>query len=214
MKITNNIQSKNIKVGSLNIRYFAGGQGEPLVIIHGGGDGARAWLQNAEELSRHYSVYIPDLPGFDFKGVMALKNLEDGRRIKQFIRDYNVKRVVIIGMGYIALEMGEALRARDIEVDMVKPRPAFLPWLHENLAHMIKEEIEANEVNIHPGHALERIEKTETGLRVVCTDLELEGQMVLVAIGVKPNNRLAEKAGIVLGPNRAIAVDRTLLTWS
>ncbi|MBL7061489.1 MAG: alpha/beta fold hydrolase [Dehalococcoidia bacterium] len=64
MKITNNIQSKNIKVGSLNIRYFAGGQGEPLVIIHGGGDGARAWLQNAEELSRHYSVYIPDLPGF------------------------------------------------------------------------------------------------------------------------------------------------------
>ena len=158
------------------------------------------------------SPIIPDLPGFDFKGVMALKNLEDGRRIKQFIRDYNVKRVVIIGMGYIALEMGEALRARDIEVDMVKPRPAFLPWLHENLAHMIKEEIEANEVNIHPGHALERIEKTETGLRVVCTDLELEGQMVLVAIGVKPNNRLAEKAGIVLGPNRAIAVDRTLLT--
>ena len=158
------------------------------------------------------SPIIPDLPGFDFEGVMALKNLEDGRKIKQFIRDYNVKKVVIIGMGYIALEMGEALRARDIEVDMVKPRPAFLPWLHENLAHMIKEEIEANEVNIHPGHELERIEKTETGLKVICTDLELEGQMVLVAIGVKPNNGLAEKAGIELGPNRAIAVDRTLLT--
>jgi len=58
------MQSKRIKVGSLNIRYFAGGQGDPLVIIHGGGDGARAWLKNAEELSKHYNVYIPDLPGF------------------------------------------------------------------------------------------------------------------------------------------------------
>ena len=58
------MQSKRIKVGRLNIRYFAGGQGDPLVIIHGGGDGARAWLKSAEELSNHYSVYIPDLPGF------------------------------------------------------------------------------------------------------------------------------------------------------
>ena len=58
------MQSKRIKLGSLNIRYFSGGQGDPLVIIHGGGDGARAWLKSAEELSNHYSVYIPDLPGF------------------------------------------------------------------------------------------------------------------------------------------------------
>jgi pimeloyl-ACP methyl ester carboxylesterase len=63
-EITNNIHSKRIKVGSLNIRYFTGGQGDPLVIIHGGGDGARAWLKNAEILSKYYSVYIPDLPGF------------------------------------------------------------------------------------------------------------------------------------------------------
>lgn len=58
------MESKRIKLGSLNIRYFSGGQGDPLVIIHGGGDGARAWLKSAEELSNHYSVYIPDLPGF------------------------------------------------------------------------------------------------------------------------------------------------------
>lgn len=55
---------KSVKVGSLDISYFTGGQGDPLVIIHGGGDGARAWLRNAEELSKYYSVYVPDLPGF------------------------------------------------------------------------------------------------------------------------------------------------------
>lgn len=63
-EITNNISSKTITVGSLNVRYFAGGQGNPLIVIHGGGNGARSWQENAEALSRSYSVYIPDLPGF------------------------------------------------------------------------------------------------------------------------------------------------------
>ena len=72
---------------------------------------------------------IPDLPGFDLPGVLPLKSLEDGRRIKQYIRDHHVKRAVIVGMGYIALEMSEALRAVHIDVNMVKPRPAFIPWM-------------------------------------------------------------------------------------
>ena len=59
-----NVCSKKIRVGQLDINYFTGGQGDPLVIIHGGGDGARSWLANAKELSKYYSVYIPDLPGF------------------------------------------------------------------------------------------------------------------------------------------------------
>jgi 4,5:9,10-diseco-3-hydroxy-5,9,17-trioxoandrosta-1(10),2-diene-4-oate hydrolase len=77
---TNNIHSKRIKVGSLDIRYFAGGQGEPLIIIHGGGDGARAWLRNAAELSKHYSVYIPDLPGFGHS-----QSANDRFRLPEFV---------------------------------------------------------------------------------------------------------------------------------
>lgn len=53
-----------MNVGKLDISYLTGGQGDPLVVIHGGSDGSRAWLQNAIELSQHYTVYIPDLPGF------------------------------------------------------------------------------------------------------------------------------------------------------
>ena len=53
-----------MKVGKLDIIYLTGGQGEPLVVIHGGCNSSRAWLQNAIELSEHYTVYIPDLPGF------------------------------------------------------------------------------------------------------------------------------------------------------
>jgi len=59
-----NILSKRIKVDDLDIRYFTGGEGEPLVIVHGGSHGASAWLDNVRELSENYTIYIPDLPGF------------------------------------------------------------------------------------------------------------------------------------------------------
>jgi len=60
----NRIHSKKVKVGELDIHYLTGGQGDPLVVIHGGSDGARAWKKNVEALSENYTVYVPDLPGF------------------------------------------------------------------------------------------------------------------------------------------------------
>jgi len=60
----NNLRSEKIKVGKIDIRYFCVGQGDPLIIVHGGGGSGSAWLQNAIELSNYYTVYIPDLPGF------------------------------------------------------------------------------------------------------------------------------------------------------
>ena len=143
---------------------------------------------------------------------MALKTLEDGRRIKQFLHHQKVRKTIIIGMGYIALEMCEALHERNIEVHMVKPRPIFLPWMHEKLADMVKDELESNGINMHLGHEVKRIEKKDGAIQVICTDLTLEGQMVLVAIGVTPNSQLAEQAGLELGPENAIAVDKGLLT--
>jgi pimeloyl-ACP methyl ester carboxylesterase len=58
------IISNKINVNGLDCHYFTGGQGEPLIIIHGGGDGAYAWMRNIAILSRKYSIYVPDLPGF------------------------------------------------------------------------------------------------------------------------------------------------------
>ena len=157
---------------------------------------------------------IPDLPGVDLPGVMALKSLEDARQMKGFIAEQRVKKAVIIGMGYIAFEMCEALRARGIEVAMVKPRPTFIPWMNDKLAAMVKEEVEANQVKLQLGQSIERIEKGGKGLRVVCAGTVLDCQMVLVAVGVKPCSELAEEAGLALGPDKAVSVDRTLLTSS
>lgn len=158
------------------------------------------------------SPIIPNLEGFDLPGVMALKILDDGRRIKSYIRSNSVKKVAIIGMGYIALEMCEALRARSIDVEMVKPRPVFLPWMEKQLSDIIKKELERHAVKLHLGHQVKKIEAKDRRLRVICTDLALEADLVLVAMGIKPNSKLAGEAGLDLGVKDAIAVDKKLKT--
>ncbi len=154
----------------------------------------------------------PDIPGIDLPGVMALKNIADGRRIKSFLIEKNVKKVVIIGMGYIALEMCEALRGRGIEVAMVKPGKQLLPWMSEELSDVVKGELEDNGVSLYPGHAIEKIEETGSGYNVVCDGLELSGDMVLVAIGIIPNSEFARDAGLELSVGNSISVDTGLRT--
>jgi len=69
--VTNNLHSERIKLDKLDISYLTGGQGDPLIIVHGGNSSGRVWLQNVMELSKYYSVYVPDLPGFGLSQSMS-----------------------------------------------------------------------------------------------------------------------------------------------
>jgi len=158
------------------------------------------------------SPIVPDLPGFDLPGVMTLRSLDDGRKIKACIKENTAKKVVIIGMGYIGLEMCEALRAQSIEVNMVKPGTVFLPWMAQELSGIVKKEIESHDVKIHTGYPVEEIEPDGKCLKAICQGLTLEADMVLVSIGIKPNSELAANAGIKTGISRSIAVNKHLLT--
>ncbi len=158
------------------------------------------------------SAIVPDVPGADNEGVLTLKTLDDGRTLKSYLARNDVSRAAIVGMGYIALEMAESLRSRGIEVAMVKPRERLLPWLNEDLADAVRAELEENGVALHAGRAVEAIEKTDAGLTVHCEGLELECQLVLPAVGVEPNSRLAAEAGLETSADGAIAVDRRCRT--
>jgi NADPH-dependent 2,4-dienoyl-CoA reductase/sulfur reductase-like enzyme len=116
------------------------------------------------------------------------------------------------GMGYIGLEMAEALRVRNIKAEMIEYMPRLLPWLSPSLAEVVERELLAHGVRLYPGHEVKRIEKKESGISVFCKDLTFEGDMVLVAAGVRPNSQLAENAGLALGPHHSIAVDRMMQT--
>ncbi len=154
----------------------------------------------------------PDADGYDLPGVVVLKNLEDGREIKKLLKENQVRKAVIIGMGYIALEMCESLVHLNIAVDMVKPNPVFLPWLEPSLARVVQDELTARGVGVHAGYAVNRIAKSGDCLEVQCEGLTLSADMVLVGIGVKPCSGIAADAGLELSTNQSIAVDRGLKT--
>jgi NADPH-dependent 2,4-dienoyl-CoA reductase/sulfur reductase-like enzyme len=158
------------------------------------------------------SAIKPNVPGIDLPGVFVLKSLNDGRQIKAFLADNSVKKAIIIGMGYIALEMCEALVKLNIAVDMVKPNPVFLPWLEPSMAKIVRDDLESRGVGIHAGHAVERIEASGDSLQVVSADQNLQGDMVVVGIGVKPNSRMAASAGLEMSVADSIAVDSNLRT--
>jgi NADPH-dependent 2,4-dienoyl-CoA reductase/sulfur reductase-like enzyme len=159
------------------------------------------------------SPRIPEIQGVSLPGVMALKRLDDGRAIQRRLAEKPLQRAVIVGMGYIALEMCEALRARGLGVELIKPGPVFLPWLDPDLAAVVRQELEAHQVPVHLGRQIQRIESTgQDGLRLVSDGPALECEIVLVATGVTPNSRLAAPAGLQLGPENSIDVDPTMRT--
>ncbi len=158
------------------------------------------------------SPIVPDLPGFDLPQAMVLKSLAHGKQIKAYLQQNKVKKAVIIGMGYIALEMCEALEKRGIKTSLIKPRPIFLPWLAQDLANVVHDELVQKDVNVYMGHEIQRIEPLDSGVQVVCETLTLEAELVIVAIGIKPASNLAKDAGLDLGIAGSIAVDRYLKT--
>ncbi len=156
---------------------------------------------------------ILNIPGVDCVGVMWLKSLEDGRRIKHYLATHEVKTALIIGMGYIGLEMAEALHTRGVKVEMVKVRPRLLPWMPEEMAEVVRNELGAKGVDLHFGADVAGIEEAGPGLKVTMSNgMGIVTDMVIFGIGVTPNSEIAADAGLELGPKRSIAVDKTLRT--
>ncbi len=164
---------------------------------------------------------IPNIQGSDLPQVKVLKSLEHGKQIKSYILENKVKKAVIIGMGYIALEMCEAFSKRGVKTTMVKPGPVFMPWLDSNLSDVIYDEITSKGVEIFSGSQIKKIESinsadsvdaADKGVKVICDNMTLEADMILVAMGVRPCSDLAKHAGLDLGIAESIAVTRQLKT--
>ncbi len=155
----------------------------------------------------------PGIGGLELPGVFTLHTMADGFHVAQFMERHKPARALIIGAGYIGLEMAEALNRRGVEVIMVEQLPAILPTIDEGLAHHLRVYLEGKHVNVHTGVRVEKIERTAEGLIVYGDGGFLrEVDMVLVVVGVKPLTGLAVNAGITLGAGRAIHVDRFMAT--
>ena len=154
------------------------------------------------------SAFIPDIPGTDLPGVYSLRNLEDAIHIKTWLREKKARHIVIIGGGFIGLEMSEALNAAGIATTIIHKDSLPANRWDSELASVMLEELQANGVEFAGGAQAKAIEKGDgSALKVVTDKGAWEGDMVLLAVGVRPDSTLAKAAGIAMGKTGAIAVN-------
>lgn len=165
------------------------------------------------------SPFRPNLPGLDHPDVMVLRNVEDMDQIKAKVdaivaEPGRLKHAVVIGAGYIGLEMAENLHERGLAVEIVELTDQVMPPLDKELSTPMENYLRAHGLALHLGTAAAAFTTSSSGqLTVELTNGRfLKTSVVIMSAGVRPNTELAVGAGIDLGPNGGVRVDTHMRT--
>ena len=163
-------------------------------------------------LSPGAAPILPNLPGVDSPAIQVLRNLGDTDRIHKLLSS-GVKTAVVIGAGFIGLEMAENLAARGVATTVVELQEQVLPPFDRELTAPIVAALKAHNVRLILGQSAEAFEATQDGVNVVLKSGErLPAQLVVLSVGVRPENQLAVDAGLDVGPRGGIRVDSGMRT--
>lgn len=154
----------------------------------------------------------PPIPGIERPGIFTLRNLQDVDRIKEQI-DRGVERAVVVGAGFIGLELIENLVRRGVETTLVELQDQVLPPFDREMTTPLAERLTSHGVTLLLGDSAEAFEEAPGGLEVrLKSGRRLSAQMVILGVGVRPENRLAVEAGLEVGPRGGIRVNDHLQT--
>lgn len=157
------------------------------------------------------SALKPPLPGIDLANVFSLRTIEDGERILSALP--GARRAVVVGAGPIGVETASALRQRGLDVTVVEMLPGVLPgMLDPDMAEIVAERLVKSGIRVICSKAVKELRGEGKVSSVVLEGEEIPADLVIMAIGVKPDVELAVRAGLSLGPTKAIAVDDHLRT--
>ena len=153
---------------------------------------------------------VPPGIDVDLRGVFTLRGLPDAGGIKNYIRENSCRTGLVIGKGYIGLEMAEALAAAGVKVTVMARRDRPMPNYEEPISAAISKELERQEVEALSGAEVESMSRPgDKGIQVNLSDgRSLTVDIVIVGAGVRPRSELAEDAGLKVGVKKAVWVDR------
>ncbi len=158
---------------------------------------------------------VPPIQGTDLKGVHFLQTVEDARKIRGEIGPLAGKRAVIIGAGLIGIEVTEAFTKQGLSITIIERLDKAMGELLDfEIAYHVHEELEANGVDLRLGESVLSISGDDQGnVKSVITDKEeIPADIVLIAVGVRPNIRLAKEMGLAIGETGAIRTNRHMQT--
>jgi NADPH-dependent 2,4-dienoyl-CoA reductase/sulfur reductase-like enzyme/rhodanese-related sulfurtransferase len=156
----------------------------------------------------------PALPGVDLPGVFAVRNIPDSRRIREWVVDHRAHTAVVVGGGFIGLEMVENLIHRGLSVTVIEKLPQIMPPLDPEVAVPLMEHLKVKGVALHLGDGLARIGESDDGHLIVVAEsgASFPTDLVILAIGVRPETELAKAAGLEIGSRGGIVVDAQMRT--
>ncbi|MCK6547223.1 FAD-dependent oxidoreductase [Myxococcota bacterium] len=179
-------------------------------------------LKSGVERDERYDVLVlapgaapfrPEAPGVGLPGVFVVRTIPDTRKIRAWLEDKPRKEAVVIGGGFIGLEMAENLVHRGLAVTVVEKLPQVMPPIDPEMAAFVSDHLRHKGVTLRTGEGFAAIEPRGDRLAVK-TDLGnvIETDLVILSIGVRPETGLAKAAGLVLGARGGIVVDERMRT--
>ena len=158
----------------------------------------------------------PPLPGIDSEGIFTMRNVDDTDRIKEYMRSHPIRRAVVVGAGFIGLEMAENLHATGAHVAIVEMAEQVMTPIDFSMAGLVHQHLYQKHVDLHLNQAVQGfipVSGPDPSIKVKLQNgNELEADIVILSIGVRPDTTLAKQAGITLGRTGGIQVDEYLRT--
>ncbi len=178
-------------------------------------------LNTSQERTESYDALVlspgarairPPLPGIDLPGIHVLRNIPDSHRIRAALS--KAKSAVIVGGGFIGLEMAENLSRRGLQLSLIEKSPQVMPPLDSEMAVPVADRLRAEGVDLRLGIGVTAFAEADNGGVRVSLDNgdSIDTDIVILAIGVQPETRLAVSAGIELGDRAGIKVDASMRT--
>lgn len=155
----------------------------------------------------------PPLPGIDLAGIFQVRTIPDSDEIKEWIARRRAKSAVVVGGGFIGVEMAENLLHRGLDVTLVEMLPQIMPNLDPEFAWPLQQRLEEHGAKFALGDAVAAFEKVGGALEVVTkSGSRHRGDLVILGLGVRPETTLARGAGLTIGTTGGIEVDEHMRT--
>ncbi|MBA3037918.1 MAG: flavoprotein oxidoreductase, partial [Desulfobacterium sp.] len=180
-------------------------------------DNPKTWWESYDQLmiATGAASIKPAVEGIDAKGIFEVSSLKSGLALKDFIEKRQPKKAVVIGGGYIGLEMAENLMLLGMEVSLIERAPEVMLTLDSDMGALVSKALIEAGVKLYRNESLTGFEASKGYVcRVVTDKRTLEADLVILGMGVKPNILLAKEAGIKIGITGAIEVSNTMHTMA
>lgn len=198
---------------SIDVRL--GHEAEEIDVDRGAIRVGRQWMGFDDLVVATGAVPVrPSLPGADAGGIFGVQTLDDGVALRSYVVDRRPRRAVIVGGGYVGLEMAEALCALGVETHLVDGAEQPLSRLDPDMGALVAAALREFGTVLHLGQEVVGFDTDAGGsvVAVVTAEEPIPAEVVVLGLGVTPNVALARSAGVGIGPSGGIAVDRRMST--